>query len=90
MDTPKKFPNYELFYFRSCPFCIKAIVAMKLMGIKIPLRNIKDDANYKSELIAGGGKKQVPCLKIKNEQGEVQWMYESSDIISHFKNHLSD
>ncbi len=39
----------------------------------------------KAELIAGGGKKQVPCLRIDSENGDVQWMYESDDIIHYLK-----
>jgi len=29
----------------------------------------------------GGGKTQVPCLRIEQAGGEVEWMYESDDII---------
>ena len=55
------------------------------MGIKIPLRNIKMRPSNKEELVAGGGKKQVPCLRIESADGDVRWMYESSDIIEYFK-----
>lgn len=82
----KKFSkNYQLYYFASCPFCIKVLLAMKFMGIKLPMKNIKTDPDNKAELIAGGGKKQVPCLRIEDVNGEAQWLYESSDIIRHLK-----
>jgi glutaredoxin 2 len=83
-NSEKTFPGHELFYFASCPFCIKAIAAMKWMGIKIPMKNIKKDPANKAELVSGGGKKQVPCLKISDAKG-VRWLYESNDIIKYFK-----
>ncbi|MBT8140904.1 MAG: glutaredoxin [Gammaproteobacteria bacterium] len=82
-------PGHQLYYFASCPFCIKTLVAMKWMGIKLPLKNIKREPAIREELIAGGGKKQVPCLRIEDTDG-VQWMYESSDIIRYLKNAISE
>ena len=38
-----------------------------------------------ADLIAGGGKSQVPCLRIEDEKGDVSWMYESLDIIRYLK-----
>jgi glutathione S-transferase len=32
------------------------------------------------ELIEQGGKRQVPCLRITKEDGEVEWLYESKEI----------
>ena len=78
-------PSYQLFYFASCPFCIKARVQLSLLGIKLPLRNIKTDPSNKALLVEGGGKKQVPCLRIEKVDGSVHWLYESSDIVSYFK-----
>ncbi|MBV1909072.1 MAG: glutathione S-transferase domain-containing protein, partial [Kangiellaceae bacterium] len=39
----------------------------------------------KQELIAGAGKLKVPCLKIDEGEGNVQWMFESSDIIRYLE-----
>ena len=36
-------------------------------------------------LMQGGGKTQVPCLRIEQANGEVQWMYESDDIIAYLR-----
>jgi glutaredoxin 2 len=59
------------------------------MGLELPLKNIHTHACYKAELIAGGGKKQVPCLRIE-DTGGTRWMYESRDIIRFLKQQLSD
>ena len=37
------------------------------------------------ELIRGGGKSQVPCLRIDHPGGTTQWMYESTDIIAYLR-----
>jgi len=59
------------------------------MGLELPLKDISLHPENKTALIAGGGKKQVPCLRIEDERGGVQWMYESSDIIRYLKQQLA-
>ena len=61
---------------------------MWLKGIKMPLRNIQTNRTFRDELIEGGGKAQVPCLRIENDQQEVRWMYESDDIIRYLNSGL--
>ncbi len=80
--------NHQLYYFTTCPYCLKVRLAMWLQGIKIPLRNIQTNRSFRDELIEGGGKAQVPCLRIENDQQEVTWMYESDDIIRYLKSGL--
>lgn len=57
---------------------------MKVMGIEVECKNILSNPTYKTELINGGGKKQVPCIRIQ-ENGSERWLYESSDIIKYMK-----
>ncbi|MBX2846861.1 MAG: hypothetical protein KTR16_00965 [Acidiferrobacterales bacterium] len=50
---------------------------------KIELRSVAEQENLK-ELMMGGGKSQVPCLKIvEADRTAVQWMYESDDILQY-------
>jgi len=55
----------------------------------MPLKDILTQPGNDTELIAGGGKSQVPCLRIEDEKGEVLWMYESIEIIRYLKVELS-
>ncbi len=55
------------------------------MGLELPLKDISSYPENKAELIAGGGKKQVPCLRIEDEKNGFRWMYESSDIARYLK-----
>jgi len=80
-------PNHQFYYFESCPFCIKTRFALWRMGIKLKKKDILRNSNYKDQLITGGGKKQVPCLRIEKDN-QVVWLYESSDIINYFRQGL--
>jgi glutathione S-transferase len=49
-------------------------------ALGVELRNTSD-RQFAGELMQGGGKTQVPCLRVKDQQGNSQWMYESDDIV---------
>ena len=53
-------------------------------AIDIPLRDILRDGEARRELIEGGGRATVPCLRIERD-GEVRWLYESLDIIDYLR-----
>lgn len=82
--SAKNLNDIQLYYFNTCPFCIKVLLAIKMMGLELVHKNIHSSEIYKDELIEGGGKKQVPCLRIE-ENDSVRWLYESSDIIDYLK-----
>ena len=35
------------------------------------------------ELLMGGGRATVPCLRIEDDAGAVRWLYESNDIVEY-------
>jgi glutaredoxin len=78
----EKMKSFTLYQFETCPFCVKVRRAMKRMGLKIELRDIKKVPSYAEELLKKGGQLQAPCLKISNPNGSVRWLYESNDIIA--------
>ena len=55
---------------------------IEAQGLDIPLRDILADRNTYLELVEGGGRQTVPCLRIESEDG-VRWMYESLDIMAY-------
>ena len=73
-----------LYQFFACPFCIKTRRAIYKLNVPIEKRNASEGSKYREELLAGGGKVKVPCLRIE-ENGQVQWMYESSEIIRYLE-----
>ncbi len=74
----------SLYFFPSCPFCQYVLASLQSMSVDVSLVNIHQDYDARNELIAGGGKSQVPCLKIENNDG-VKWMYESQDIVEYLQ-----
>ncbi|MDN3612415.1 glutaredoxin family protein [Vibrio ostreicida] len=79
-----KAQTMALYQFDACPFCVKVRRAMKRQSVKIELRDAKSNPTHRSDLEAGGGKVKVPCLRIEKE-GQVEWMYESSDIVAYLE-----
>jgi glutaredoxin 2 len=84
----KPITGHQLYYFSTCPYCVFVRLAMIWWGLKIPLKNILFESGNSTDLIAGGGKEQVPCLRIENEDGDVRWLYESIDIVRYLKTNL--
>lgn len=81
----EKIQNLSLYQLPTCPFCVKVRRTMKREGLNIELRNINQENEYREELSNEGGKHKVPCLRIEKSDGKVQWLYESSDIITHLQ-----
>lgn len=75
----------SLYQYKSCPFCVKVRRSMKRNTLNISTHDAKRSDQARDELVQGGGLLKVPCLKIEDDNGEVRWMYESSDIISYLE-----
>ncbi len=80
-----KTQNLSLYQLPSCPFCVKVRRTMKREGLNVELRNINKKNDFRAELLREGGKRTVPCLRIEKVTGEVQWLYESGDIVAHLQ-----
>lgn len=83
-----KLEGLTLYQYNACPFCVKVRRAMKREGISIEIKNTNIDRTAREELLAGGGKTMVPCLRMQ-EDGKESWMYESSDIIAYLKKRIA-
>jgi glutaredoxin len=70
----------SLYQFKACPFCVKVRRHLRRRSIKIELKDAKTDLLIKEELIREGGKHKVPCLRIAEDNKEVQWLYSSDEI----------
>ena len=76
--------TYQLFQYESCPFCYRVRQFLEATGIDLELKDTLLDVDASRELYEGGGRNSVPCLRIQRA-GEVQWLYESLDIIDYLK-----
>jgi glutaredoxin len=77
-----------LYQYRACPFCVKVRRAMKRQALNIETRDVKRSETAREELLAGGKLLKVPCLRIEDTQGQLRWVYESSEIISYLESSL--
>jgi glutaredoxin len=84
----KELESLSLYQHFACPFCTKTRRAMHKLNLPIQMRSVTQGSAPRAELLEGGGKVTVPCLRIE-ENGKVNWMYESSDIISYLEKRFS-
>ena len=73
----------KLYQYDSCPFCARVRNHIELLNLNIEHKNTQLEPQNRADLIAGGGKGQVPALRIEDDNGSIQWMYESSDIMAY-------
>ncbi len=76
--------DYTLYQLYACPFCVKTRRALYRLNLPMETRDVPRGSPHRSELEAGGGRFQVPCLHMR-DQGKDVWMYESSDIIHYLE-----
>lgn len=76
----------QLYFDPSCPFCVRVIDHLASRGIDYERKQIslRSSSETRDELIALGGKSQVPFLR--DPERDVQ-MYESADIIAYVDEH---
>jgi len=79
----------SLYQFEACPFCVKVRRKLRKHALKIELRDAKNNAIFKEQLITGGGKHKVPCLRIEDDSRNVKWLYQSDDICSYLEKQFS-
>ncbi len=73
-----------LFYRPTCPFCQRVLQMAENLNVTLDLKDISEDADAAEELVAKGGKTQVPFL-VDTDRDVM--MYESSDIIDYLREH---
>jgi glutaredoxin len=71
-----------LYQFSTCPFCIKVRQEMRRLSLNIERRDAQHDTKNRAELAQSGSTK-VPCLKMTDASGQVQWLFDSGAIIAY-------
>ncbi len=70
-----------LYVKTGCPYCAMVLHSLEELGLEFEEKNVVDPA-ISEELIARGGKRQMPYL-VDTEAGVE--MYESADIVKHLE-----
>ncbi len=79
-EVTRQSRSLVLYQFKTCPFCIKVRREIRRLSLPIALRDAQKNPQHREALLQGGGEIKVPCLQITDEQGKVQWLYESAEI----------
>ena len=80
IDDQGKPIELELYKFDSCPYCRLVQRTIDELNIALEFRDTRSETGRRDELIARGGRAQVPCLFVNGEA-----MYESADIVTFLK-----
>lgn len=80
--------DLALYHHAACPYCQRVRSAMASLGLDIELRDIRKHPPYRDELVHEGGMGQVPCLRIRQPDGSIRWLYESADIIEFLEDNV--
>ena len=83
-------PDLTLYAFPSCPFCMRVSRALDDLGVQVEYQDIHQSPEAMSELISARGRRTVPVLRIKGDNGQNTWMPESCDIISYLYERFGD
>lgn len=76
----EKCKNMSLYHYPACPFCVRVRRNMKRLNLPIRQIDPRKDPQWMQTLEQEGGKVQVPCLQIVDNNGNSAWMYESAEI----------
>ena len=77
--------SLALYHYKTCPFCMKVRQEMRRLSLNIRHINAQPEGSDRAALIAGGGLAKVPCLKITDEAGAAQWLYDSDQIVAYLR-----
>ncbi len=89
-DIDLQCKDLALYQFRTCPFCLKVRQEMSRLSLTIERRDAQYDEKNRSDLLLGSGHSKVPCLKITEHDGKVQWLGGSKEIISYLQGRFAN
>lgn len=71
-----------LYYKPTCPFCRRVLAVVDRLSLEVTLHDVSADSALADELIAKGGKMQVPYLI---DDAADTALYESDDIVNYLQ-----
>ena len=82
--------NLALYQYQTCPFCIKVRQEISRLSLTIRRVNAQPEGSDRQALLSGGGKTKVPCLKITDDSGNDQWLYDSEKIGAYLRGRFAN
>ncbi len=84
-EIDRQTASLALYQYQTCPFCIKVRQEMRRLSLNVNKLDAQHEGKNRDDLVNGGGKAKVPCLKITDQAGQTQWLYESGEIINYLQ-----
>jgi glutaredoxin len=88
-EVEQQCSSIVLYQYKTCPFCIKVRQEMRRLALNVQQLDAQQPGANRDDLVRGGGKAKVPCLKITDPAGKTQWLYESGEIIKYLRNRFA-
>jgi glutaredoxin len=84
-QVAEKTRHLSLYQFYACPFCVKTRRALHRLNLPIELRDAQErGGRHRADLLEGGGRVKVPCLRIESAGGD-EWIFKSDEIIAYLE-----
>ena len=80
----------SLYQFHACPFCARVRHAADDLGIRLELRDTLADVDHARAVVEATGRRTVPVLRIERDDGEVEWLPESADIVRYLQDRFGN
>ena len=77
--------SLALYQFSTCPFCIKVRQEMRRLSLPIEKRDAQHNKANRDDLMQGSGATKVPCLKIREANGQTRWLQDSAAIVAYLR-----
>ena len=74
-----------LYQYKTCPFCSKVRQEISRLSLTIARMDAQPDGDNRDALLRQGGQAKVPCLRITDDQGNSQWLYDSARITAYLQ-----
>ena len=78
-----------LYQYKTCPFCIKVRQEIHRLSLNIKRIDAQQPGADREALTQQGGQTKVPCLKITDQSGKSQWLYDSDKIVAYLRGHFA-
>lgn len=82
--------NLALYQYQTCPFCIKVRQEISRLSLTIQRIDAQHEGRDRQALLQGGGQTKVPCLKITDDGGNSQWLYDSEKIVAYLRGRFAN
>ncbi len=79
-----------LYGYPQCPYCARVLATIRALDLEIPLCNTMQDEAARRALVEARGRGTVPVLRIEDDDGGVEWLPESADIVRYLERRFGE